>query len=172
MKIHKTPWTTQPIFSVVGKILHAPAVWVANHLQVISRHKASFISSPARFKEYLLQHTLPPNTVLSTADATAYCTNIPNIQNLREISAYIRRKIRLFAHLLIGAIISTLNIIIKNHAFTFGDMNWFQKSGTAMCTPPACEYATIFYAIHEDKFVQQFKELSIYKRYIDDMFGA
>ena len=41
-----------------------------------------------------------------------------------------------------------------------------------MGTPPACNYATIFFACHEHKIIQQFKpNLLLYKRYIDDIFG-
>ncbi len=60
---------------------------------------------------------------------------------------------------------------MKNNVFQFGDSFWLQLSGTAMGTPPAPPYATIYVCIWEMQIMSEFKEISFYKRYIDDGQG-
>ena len=59
-----------------------------------------------------------------------------------------------------------------NNIFSFGDMTFKQLNGTAMGTPPAPPYATIYYGLHEKNFLPKHKKHVIfYKRLIDDVFG-
>ena len=59
-----------------------------------------------------------------------------------------------------------------NNIFCFGDMTFKQLNGTAMGTPPAPPYATIYYGIHEKNFLPKHnKHVIFYKRFINDVFG-
>ena len=59
-----------------------------------------------------------------------------------------------------------------NNFFVFGDMTFKQTNGTAMGTPPAPPYATIYYGLHEAKFLPQYRNhVVFYKRFIDDVLG-
>ena len=62
---------------------------------------------------------------------------------------------------------------MKNNVFQFGSTWWKQIVGTAMGTPCACIYATIFFAYFERKFIiPKYKQnLILYKRQIDDIFA-
>ena len=56
--------------------------------------------------------------------------------------------------------------------FTFGDLTLKQLNGTAMGTPPAPLYATIYYGIHEEKFLPHHaRRVIFYRRFIDDVIG-
>jgi hypothetical protein len=70
------------------------------------------------------------------------------------------------------ALSEALRIVMTNNVFTFGDTAWHQLMGTAMGTPPAPPYATIYYALHEDTFLDKYPDnLLFYRRFIDDVIG-
>ena len=57
------------------------------------------------------------------------------------------------------ALIEVMSIVFRNNLlFKFGDTYWLRKSGTAMGTPPAPPYATIFYALHENEMLQRWSQ--------------
>ena len=65
-----------------------------------------------------------------------------------------------------------LRLIMTMNICTFGDITLNQLNGTVMGTPPAPPYATIYYGIHEEKFVPHHSRQVIYKRrFIDDVIG-
>ena len=54
------------------------------------------------------------------------------------------------------ALTAALRLVMQNNIFRFGN-SWFkQKTGTAMGTPPAPPWATIFYFLHEDILLDGF----------------
>ena len=171
MKVHKTPWTTRPIVSCSGSLLHSLGVWVDRKLQSVARSQRSYLKSSHQLKKLLIHITLPPNAVLFTADAVSMYTNIDTCQALREIATYLRRHQAEFINVPVDAVISALRLVIQYNVFRFGDTYWHQRQGTAMGTPPAVAYATLFYAIKEETFLDSYDSLFFYKRYIDDVFG-
>ena len=124
-------------------------------------------------KKQLLELHLPTNTRLFTADAISMYTNIPTHMALNLIGKYLTQyqqkhnntypQDAVKAHL---CLIMTLNI------FTFIDLTFKKLNGTAMGTPPASTYATIYYGIHEEKFLPHHSRRVIYyRRFIDDVIG-
>ena len=66
----------------------------------------------------------------------------------------------------------TLRLLMTNNVFQFGDTYWLQKVGTAMGVPPAPPWATIFFGIHEETVLAQFRDrLQLYCCFIDDVLG-
>jgi hypothetical protein len=95
-------------------------------------------------------------------------TNIDTNHALEKIAHFLRTS-PLCRDCPAGAIICGLEILMRNNVFKFGDTFWIQKEGTAMGTPPAPTYATLYYGIHEMDFVPLFHHsLAAYYRYIDD----
>jgi hypothetical protein len=68
----------------------------------------------------------------------------------------------------VAAVTNGLRIVMNNNIFKFGDTYWWQISGTAMGTPLAPSYATLYFAIHEITFIHKFPDLLFYRRYLDD----
>ena len=52
-------------------------------------------------------------------------------------------------------LIAALKLVMLNNIFSFGDMTFKQMNGTAMGALPAPPYATIYYGLHESKFLPQ-----------------
>jgi hypothetical protein len=173
-KIHKTPWVTRPIVSYSGSILHGLGRWVDGELQRICQHLPYALrSSTDLVKTVRSLENLPPNALLFTCDAQSMYTNINKVHALTEISAFLRASpIPLQENVNVDALIEGLRIIMNHNLFRFGDTFWAQQDGTAMGTPPAPMYATLYFAIHEERIIPLFVvELQLYRRFIDDGAG-
>jgi len=165
-KIHKDPFSTHPIVSVSGSPLHGLARWADWQLQPLAQSIPSYIKSLFEFvkKIQLQQATMPfPTTaLLFTCDAVAMYTNINTTKALEELQP------RTQEHVL-----KALEIIMRRNSFQFSDTYWHQKQGTAMGTPPACMWATLFFTSHEQHLNEQYNEFLLHwSRYIDDGFGV
>lgn len=101
-------------------------------------------------------------------------TNINTKEAIKLISAFLRSPSSPCHSTGIDAeaVITAITIVMTHNVFKFGDTFWLQQQGTAMGTPPAPMYATLFYAILEISFIHRFKELlPFYCRFIDDGQG-
>jgi len=175
-KIHKTPMKTRAIISYAGSTCHGIAKWLDVYLKKIVRHMPSVATSSASVAKLLTSQTWPTNSTVFTCDAVSMYTNIhlkhalPMIQHFlteHELGKQILRK----EGINISALTAALELVMNNNVFRFGDTYFLQKNGTAMGTPPAPTYATLYFAIWEILIVPEFPELVLYLRYIDDGLG-
>ena len=155
LKAHKKgTLKSRPVCSTSGTILEALGLWVDKYFQPIARDMPSYFKNSEALVQELQAMTLPPGTKLFTADAVSMYTNIPTNKALRVIGQYLfQREGRL--RLPREAFMEALTIIMKNNIVEFGDTYWLQKSGTAMGTPPAPPYATVYYGIKEIEFLKK-----------------
>ena len=172
MKVHKQPLKTRPVVSCSGSLLHPLGVWLDTVLQPIATTLPSFIASSYDLKEALNDiPSLPNNALLFTADAVSMYTNINTYYAINTIKNFLQTQEQ-FKNQPLPAILDAIDIIMNNNVFQFGDCYFHQRTGTAMCTPPACCYATIYYAVKEHSLLRKYKDnLIFYRRYIDDVFG-
>ncbi|KAL7548610.1 hypothetical protein ACHAWF_011884 [Thalassiosira exigua] len=173
-KVHKTPWKTRPVVATCGTIFHGIGVWADYHLQRLNPLVPSHVKNGFALKEILEALVqLPEGTRMFTMDATAMYTNIETDHGLEMIEKFFE----LFEDQLPDGfpkelILLALRLIMKNNVFELGTSYFKQLNGTAMGTPPACMYATIYYAVHEIlRLLKNYeKHLLDYVRWIDDGF--
>ena len=172
-KIHKTPWKTRPIISVSGSILHALGRYVDAELQTVVQRLPYVVRSSADYvKELKKLGKVSHDSKTFTMDAQAMYTNINTEHALQVIEEFLYTS-PLMDNLDVNkeAILDGLRILMHHNVFRLEDTFFVQMDGTAMGTPPACMYATLYFAIHEIKIIKLFPQLKIYGRYIDDGHG-
>ena len=132
----------------------------------------SFIASSYDLKEALNDiGTIPDNAKLFTADAVSMYTNISTYHAVNSLRHFLS-DLQEFSFHFLAAINDATQLIMTNNVFQFGDCYFHQLEGTAMGTPPACCYATLYYSIKEKFLFNKYKDnIFFYKRYIDDVFG-
>jgi len=176
-KVHKNPWKTRPIISISGSMLHGLGRWVDMCLQHIVDTLPYVCRSSYHLSQDLRDQNLQSADIhLFTMDAVSMYTNIDTDHALTVIGDYVRTPeatTTLQNHNIAPDILLTaLSIIMRNNVFKFGDTYWYQKTGTAMGTPPAPPYATLYFAIHEMNVLPKHPNLLFYRRLIDDGFGV
>ena len=152
-----------PIISCPGSLLHGLGVWVDCKLQEVTQKTTSYFKNTLELKKQLLELHLPPNACLFTADAMSMYTNIPIYMALNLISKYLAQHQQKcngdYPH---DSVRAGLHLIMTLNIFMFRDLTFKQLNGTAMGTPPAPPYATIYYGIHEEKFLPHHSQHVIY----------
>ncbi len=172
--MHETHWKTQPVVSTCGTFLHALSRWVNMHLQKLM----SFVPTYIKDSQELIQNfkqlqQLPPNARVFTADVVSMYTNIDTAHVLQAIDHFLLKNATELPELFpTAAVMHALRIIMENNIFEFGIEHFKQLLGTAMRTPAACIYATLYYGVHENTLLTKYKDdIILLKRFIDDMFG-
>ena len=134
MKVHKQPLKTRPVVSCSGSLLHPLGVWLDTTLQPIATSLPSFIASSYDLKEALNDlPPLPDGALLFTADAVSMYTNIDTFYACHAIRNFLQTQNQFKDHPL-PAILGTIDLIMNNNIFQFGDCYFLQKTGTAMGT--------------------------------------
>ena len=142
-------------------------------LQEVAQNTISYFINTLELKKQLLDLNLPTNAHLFTADAVSMSTNILTHRALnligKHLAQYQRKHNNEYPQDVVRA---GLRLIMAMNIFTFGDLTLKQLNGTAMGTPPALPYDTIYYGIHEEKFLPHHAQRVIfYRRIIDDVIA-
>ena len=179
LKAHKlkpgqnvTHLKSRPIVACPGSLLHPLGIWTDRKLQTLAKEQVSYFRNSYDLRQELCSKQYHPTAQLFTADAISMYTNIPTNTAIMLIARHIRTSIKEIRPKQNEALIDTLKLVMLNNIFSFGDMTFKQMNGTAMGTPPAPPYATIYYGLHESQFLPKYKNhVTFYKRFIDDVFG-
>ena len=107
----------------------------------------SYISSTHHLLLDLPSH-VQQGTKLFTADAVSMYTNIDTTHALETLKIFFQTH-PICCDLDWEPTFATLKIIMTQNIVQFSDKYFVQQCGTAMGTPPAPTYATIYFGIHE-----------------------
>ena len=163
---------SRPIVSCPGSLLHPLGIWTDRKLQTLAKQQVSYFRNSYDLRQELCSTDYPTTAQLFTTDAVSMYTNIPTNTAIMLIAKHIRKNVAEVRPKQNDALIAALKLVMLNNIFSFGDMTFKQLNGTAMGTPPAPPYATIYYGIHESNFLpKQRPQVILYKRFIDDVFG-
>ena len=175
-KVHKPKLKFRPVVATCGTILHGISKWVDYHRQKLMHLIPTYyIRDCFEAKAEMEQlGQLPEGTRLFTMDATSMYTNIDTDHGLHILEQFLEmHKNELPTGFPTKLVLEAMNIVMRFNVFEFGDTIIRQKMGTAMGTPSACTYATIYYAYHEiSTLLRKYeRHLIYYKRFIDDGNG-
>lgn len=181
MKVHKTPVAGRPIVSSINTITYFASKYIDRELQPIYKSIPSFLKSSQELLTILetLKFTNNRNCYILCADVDSLYPNIPIQKGLLMMEESIRtrntrtsEKTRL-SDKTISLIMDLMKFVLDNNYFTFGNLIFKQKDGTAMGTPAAVVFACLFLDTHETRVIRTTGVKPIlYKRYIDDIFAV
>ncbi|CAM4539231.1 unnamed protein product [Lepidochelys kempii] len=165
-KIHKPGNPGRPIISGIGTLTAGLSGYVDSLLRPYATSTPSNLRDTTDFLRKLQSiGDLPENTVLATMDVEALYTNIPHKDGLQAVRNSIPDNVTA------NLVAELCDFVLNHNYFTFGDNVYLQISGTAMGTRMAPQYANIFMADLEQRFLSSrpLKPL-LYLCYIDDIF--
>ena len=174
-KVHKDPWKMRPAVATCGTFFHGLSRWADVYLQQLKFLSPAYLGDSYELLAILEDiGKLPEGTRAFTMDATAMYTNIDSDHGLLILKMFIEKfRDQIPDDFPVELILWAMDLVMRNNLFEFGPKFIEQLCGTAMGTPSACMYATIYYAFHEIFCLLKKYEahLILYKRLIDDGFG-
>ena len=165
VKLHKNkegpiPHPFRPIVATCGTALAILSKWLDYKLQQLTPTILTYIKDTKYFLNYLKAFTklqpggrLPKNARMFKADATSMYTNIDTTHGLKILKSFLielKEEGRLTDDFDIDMLIEAAALIMRWNLFEYGDSYFLQLLGTAMGTPVAVIWATIYFWWHEN----------------------
>ena len=180
MKVHKTPLAGRPIVSSINTITYFASKYIDRRLQPIYKRIPSFLKSS---RDLILElertyFTSNKDFYILCADVDSLYPSIPIEKGLQMMKdSLVKRNNELPKEGQLPAdeisfLLDLMKFVLDNNYFSFGNLIFRQKQGTAMGTPAAVVFACLFLDTHETNILNLSVEKPIlYKRYIDDIFA-
>jgi hypothetical protein len=175
MKVHKTPVVGRPICSCIGCPTYFASKYLDTVLQPIARKALSYIADSRSYAALLEEITFPSSCVFVTADIVSLYPSIETAKGIAALEFALNKHLKDQSH--ITFILKLSEWVLTNNYIQYGTNTvWHQIKGTAMGTPFAVSYATIYLAVFENEVFQKCKLLRsdfllplLYKRFVDDI---
>ena len=176
MKIHKSPVVGRPIVSSIGTLTYHASKYLDSLLQPLAKKTALYVKNSFTFLADLRTKTFPSDSVILTADVESLYPSIPINDGLVQLREFL--DLSKIENPQINFIVDLTSWVLKNNFIEFGDLFFLQTKGTAMGTPVAVAFATIYLAMLERTVIRRcissnptFSILYA-KRFIDDIFSV
>ncbi|CAN7976819.1 unnamed protein product, partial [Ixodes persulcatus] len=169
-KIHKENNPGRPIVSGIGTVTERISSFIDTMIKEIPPTFPSFLRDTNHFIRDISQLPIPTGSFLVTLDVTALYTNIPHDDGIAAvIGAYVNTQNSTILDC--QSLTKLLRLVLECNHFEFENEHYLQISGTAMGTKMAPNYANIFMAELEGRFLADRPiQPYFYRRYIDDIF--
>lgn len=113
---------------------------------------------------------LDRDSYLVTLDVSSLYTNIPHDDGISACKYFLSKNNDDYT-LSVDDISKLIALVLENNHFQFNDINFLQKMGTAMGSPMAPAYASLFMGKFEHDFLQSMPiKPEIWLRFLDDIF--
>ena len=170
-KIHKPENPGRPVVSSIDCHTSKISEFVDHHLKPIVQQTTSYVKDTNDFINKLdaCSDKVDEHTILVTMDVKSLYTNIPNDEGVGAVRQFLSRAGK---STLIPVITKFLWLILTLNNFIFNGKHYLQTNGASMGTKCAPEYANLFMADFEEKFIYPRinGKCPLYLRYIDDIF--
>jgi hypothetical protein len=175
LKVHKQPITGRPVVSSIGYITYNASKFLDVLLQPYVKRIPSYIQDSDKFILQLEQQQFPHDCCILTADVENLYPSIDIDDGLRCLELFLTRQ---HVHTeTIRFIIALAEWVLKTNILTFGNSVWLQIRGTAMGTPFAVAFASIYLSVLEQEtwdrcqLVYNFQLPLLFDRFIDDIYS-
>ena len=172
-KLHKTPHAIRPIVSATGGPTEVISAYMDRILSPYIQRCHHVIKSSTEVIRRLQQQQFAPSAILATLDVKRLYLKIPQAQGTEVVlnrlyNSDIPPKFKR------ASLEKLLVFILKDNFFSFTNRIYRQKSGVAMGTRCAPNFANLFMVSLEEEFLQKETRTgrpvpSLWLRYIDDI---
>ncbi|CAJ0964569.1 unnamed protein product, partial [Ranitomeya imitator] len=173
-KIHKDLSNPpgRPIVASTDSILSPLSIYLEKILTPITQTSPSFILDTGEFLKCIKGlGRVPVDTILVTLDVKDLYTSIPHLDGINAVHHSLTTAGLTTSQ--INLCVELLTIVLYNNFFLFQDTFYLQKRGTAMGSNVAPPYANTYMTEFETSVIYKhplFQNVSLWKRFIDDIF--
>lgn len=163
IKIHKKNLSIRPIVSNTMGIMSGLSMFLDDKLQKYTKKLHTFLKDSDDLLLKLQEQEWKPGLKIYTFDVVSMYTNIDIDTAIWWIKGILPPTVEN------GWLVDGLELVMKNNYFSFNNVIYRQKKGTAMGTSVAPTFAVLFLGAVEEKVRNEFK-MTLSCRFIDDGF--
>lgn len=168
-KLHKINNPLRPIVATYNSPTYKTAKYLANILSNLTKNHNNLTRDSWSFKRFIDNLKIPKNHKLFSLDVVSLYTNIPLELAIKTINNN-WNKIKNFTNIPKPEFTELIKFVLENTYFTYNNKIYYQKFGVPMGSPISCIIANLVLIDIEDTIIKQNKNISAYKRYVDDIF--
>lgn len=174
IKLHKPTLQGRPIISSVGWVLHHLSKVLDFWLQPFLRRTESYLKDSLTVLRDLEDRRFGSDITMATLDVVSLYPSIPLEEGIKTVLDFISTDIIFHDLAIPSALEPALRLVLQHNYVEFDGKYYHQVTGTAMGTPVAVCFASLFVAAREAELfdrwrIDQRPLPTYYRRFIDDI---